>query len=291
MKKALVMGGTRFFGVHLVRELIEKEFEVTVATRGNTKDSFGDSIKRVKIDRTDKQSMEKVFAEGHWDIVYDQICFSSVDALNAIDVFRSKTNRYVLTSSLSVYEMNAKKSPLQEENFNPYNEELIVGETEDFSYQEGKRQAEITFFQKAPFSVSAVRFPIVLGENDYTERLNSYIRQIKQNKPVHFDNPDAEMSFISEEEAGSFLAWLAESELEGPVNACSDGIISLQQLMNWIGNAAGKEVTYSESGIDSPYNIPETWTMTNEKAKKYGYSFSHLGDWLPDLIDKKVEEL
>ena len=41
--KILVLGGTRFFGIHMVNDLIEKGHEVTLATRGITPDYFEDS--------------------------------------------------------------------------------------------------------------------------------------------------------------------------------------------------------------------------------------------------------
>ena len=36
--KILVIGGTRFFGIHMVRELLAQGHAVTIATRGNVKD-------------------------------------------------------------------------------------------------------------------------------------------------------------------------------------------------------------------------------------------------------------
>ena len=38
--KILVLGGTRFFGVHLVNTLLLQGHEVAVATRGNAKPRF-----------------------------------------------------------------------------------------------------------------------------------------------------------------------------------------------------------------------------------------------------------
>lgn len=38
MEKALVIGGTRFFGVHLVKSLLDMGVHVTVATRGTAAD-------------------------------------------------------------------------------------------------------------------------------------------------------------------------------------------------------------------------------------------------------------
>ena len=38
--KILVLGGTRFFGIHMVKGLLDSGAEVTIATRGNVKDEF-----------------------------------------------------------------------------------------------------------------------------------------------------------------------------------------------------------------------------------------------------------
>lgn len=40
----LVIGGTRFFGIHMVNELLTAGHDVTIATRGKVSDSFGDKV-------------------------------------------------------------------------------------------------------------------------------------------------------------------------------------------------------------------------------------------------------
>ena len=47
VKKVLVLGGTRFFGKHLVEVLLQAGHDVTIATRGVTEDSFGSAVKRI----------------------------------------------------------------------------------------------------------------------------------------------------------------------------------------------------------------------------------------------------
>ncbi len=46
LKKVLVLGGTRFFGKHLVEALLQDGHDVTIATRGITEDSFGSRVKK-----------------------------------------------------------------------------------------------------------------------------------------------------------------------------------------------------------------------------------------------------
>ena len=45
--KVLVIGGTRFFGIHMVNELLSKGHEVTIATRGNAMDGYGSRVSRI----------------------------------------------------------------------------------------------------------------------------------------------------------------------------------------------------------------------------------------------------
>lgn len=294
MTKALVLGGTRFFGVQLVESLLQQGVEVTVASRGNMEDPFGDKVSRIKVDRLDVGDMQKNFVHTDWDIVFDQICYSSQEAIDAIDVFAGKTKKYVFTSSKSVYELGGGEKGFIEEDFNPFEYNLNIGPKEDFSYGEGKRQAEAAFFSRAPFPVVAVRFPIVIGINDYTDRLNYYIKKVRDQADIHLVNLEAAMDFISEEEAGDFLAWVGQSDFEGPINATSNGYVKMGELLAYIEEKVGesaKVVADMKEESDSPYNISENWLISNDKAKQLGYKFNQLNEYLPNLIGDVVESL
>lgn len=282
MQTALVFGGTRFFGVDLVNALLEKGVTVTIATRQQSEDPFGEKVERLKLDRFDESSIKEAIDGKKWDVVFDQNCYSSEDAEIAFHALNGKIKRYIFTSTLSVYDDGKAMS---EEQFDPYTYELKMVNREDVTYKEGKRQAEAYFFQKATFPVVAVRIPIVMGEEDYTNRLVHYIKSIKMGEPVYFPNPDAEMVFIHQQEAGEFLTWIADTEFTGPINASATGKISMKALMELIGKEVGKEVYIStDEESESPYGITNSWFLSNEKATKFGYSFSNLQDWLPGLI-------
>ncbi|SHG65463.1 NAD-dependent epimerase/dehydratase family protein [Ornithinibacillus halophilus] len=283
MKTALVLGGTRFFGVNLVETLLEKGVQVTIATRQNSTDPFGDKVDRLKLDRFSLESFKEAVEGRSWDVVFDQLCFSSNDAEIAVKALSGKIGRYVFTSTLSVYDAGEN---MKEELFDPKTYELKMVDKENVTYKEGKRQAEAYFYQKASFPVVAVRIPIVLGEEDYTERLLHYVKNIQEEKPVYFPNPSAEMCFIHQIEAGQFIAGVGSSDYSGPINACANGVITMNELMQVIGNEVGKEpVITTVDQQDSPYAIPETWYLSNEKATELGYSFTNLSEWLPGLIN------
>ncbi|HET7657569.1 MAG TPA: NAD-dependent epimerase/dehydratase family protein [Bacillales bacterium] len=284
--KILVLGGTKFFGKKLVEKWIEAGEDVTIGTRGLSNDPFGDQVRRLTLDRSDLDSLQKAVGSETWDIVYDQIAYSSNDAWNAIDVFGDSIKKYVFTSSMSVYDQG---EDLTEERFNPFEYPLKTGNRDDFSYGEGKKLAEAVFFQKAPFPVTAVRFPIVMGEDDYTERLLFHVQHIQNGEAFYLPNLQAKLSFISSEEAAEFLFWTGTSPLRGPVNACAGGDISLEELIRLIESSTGNKAVVSnkkEEADASPYGIPTSWTMDHSKASAAGFPFTQLRDWLPKLIEK-----
>ncbi|MED4956755.1 NAD-dependent dehydratase [Paenibacillus sp. FSL R5-0527] len=288
MGKILVLGGSRYFGKRLVSLLaLSGEHEVTVATRGLTAVNAEGNVRHLRIDRGDEASLHQTAVEGPWDVVYDNICFTPNDALAAIRAFDGKVRRYVLTSTMSVYGFS--ENPISESGFDPYIYELKPGGPDDFDYGEGKRMAEAAFFQRADFPVSALRIPIVLGPDDYTRRLHWHVERIRQGLPIVVPNPDAAISFISSGETASFLSWLGHSEMTGPINACSDGNITIGGVIRLIEEIAGKQaVVHGETQTNddnaSPFGIPSSWVLDNGKAKAAGFRFEALTDWLPELI-------
>ncbi|NOU80999.1 NAD-dependent epimerase/dehydratase family protein [Paenibacillus sp. LMG 31459] len=286
MKKILVLGGTRFFGKRLVELLLQDgDSRVTILTRGVTEDDFGDRVTRLAMDRTDEAALERAVRNIDWDIVYDNICFSPDEAAAAVRIFAGRTKRYILTSSLSVY--NPQPDILTEADFDPAHYLLKLGGKAAFSYQEGKRLAETVLLQTADFPVAAVRFPIVLGTDDYTRRLHFHIEHVQAGQPIGIPNPQAEISFIRSDEAADFLHWLGSSTLTGPVNACSDGTLTIGGVISIVEAATGKPAVVRRETADSdssPFGIEESWVMDTAKARSAGFSFLSLSDWFPELV-------
>jgi nucleoside-diphosphate-sugar epimerase len=285
--KVLVLGGTRFFGKKLVELLIVEKYDVTIATRGRTEDLFGDNVKRVHVERTDIESLKTVANLAEWDVVYDNICYSPTEALYACEAFAGKVKRYIFTSTLSVYSFGSERK--KEEDFNPYTYEAQLGNRTDFDYAEGKKLSEAVFFQKATFPVCAVRIPIVMGEDDYTNRLVFHLDHIKQEVEIGIPNKEAILSFIHSSEAAAFLCWLKDVSVEGPINACANGEISLADFIAHLEEKIGKKarlVKESTPENNSPYGVRDSWYMDTTKATEAGFTFSQLHTWYPDLVDE-----
>jgi nucleoside-diphosphate-sugar epimerase len=286
MRKILILGGTRFFGKRLVERLLQDSGnDVTILTRGETSDPFGDRIQRIQVDRSEPDALAEAIGVTSWDVVYDNICFSPDEADQARRIFDGKTKRYILTSSLSVYDFS--EEALTEEIFDPERYPIQYGGAQDFTYKEAKRIAEAILIQQATFPVVAVRFPIVLGTDDYTRRLHFHIEHVRSELPIGIPNPEAHISFIRSDEAADFLYWLGESTVTGPINACSDGTVRIKDILSMIEKENGKQAVIQRETSDehmSPFGIKQSWFMDTTKAQSEGYSFLSLRDWLPELV-------
>ncbi|MNK49319.1 NAD dependent epimerase/dehydratase family protein [compost metagenome] len=286
MGKVLIFGGTRYFGKKLVELLLgEGKHDVALATRGNTPVIFSRRVKHLTLDRTSKADLLRTVSMGDWDVIYDNICYSPDDASSAVQALDGHVGRYILTSTLSVY--NPVDHLLTEKDYDPYTYPIREGSSADFTYQEGKRQAEAVLFQKANFPVTAMRIPIVLGPDDYTKRLHFHVNHVKEGLPIGVPNPAARLSFISSDETAKFLAWLSQAKVDGPVNAASTGTLSVRQILSIIEEITGQTAViqpYAQPEHKSPFGVPADWVMDTSKAVQAGYSFTSLSDWFPELV-------
>lgn len=282
----LVLGGTRFFGISMVWELIRQGHAVTIATRGMTKDNFGDVVQRIQVERTDPIQMEQALKGKRFDVVYDKIAYCSNDIKYAMDVI--DCDKYIYMSSTAVYD--PKKINTKEEDFDAIGKELMWCKRFDFPYDEIKRQAECALWQKYnDRKWIAVRYPFVIGKDDYTERMLFYVEHTMKSIPMNIDNIDFQMSYIRSDEAGGFLAFLADKNIHGAVNGSSGGTISLREIIDYVERKTGAKAILSDTGDKAPYNGEPEYSINTDKAQKLGFQFSDLKEWIYDLIDYYIE--
>lgn len=281
----LVIGGTRFFGIHMVNELLAKGHEVTIATRGQAADLFGDRVKRIVLDHGNPESIKQALSGLHFDTVIDKIAYCSNDIRYIMDVV--ECNKFIHMSSTAVYQplhMDTK-----EEEFDGNEKELVWCNRMDASYDEVKRQAECALCQQySDKKWIAVRYPYVIGTDDYTNRLHFYVEHVIKGIPMYIDNLNCQMGFIRSEEAGKFLAFLVDKEYEGAINGCSYGTISMREVIEYVEKKTCKKAVYSVEGEPAPYNGQAEYSVNTNRAEALGFTFSNLQDWIYELLDAYV---
>lgn len=286
MKNALVLGGSRYIGLHLIDDLLNAGYKVTVATRGNKDFKFKNQVRFIIADREKLEDLERLASLGPYDLIFDQICMSGRAADIAVKAFKDVCGKYVFTSTGSVYD-TSQNIELTEDRFDFKNYPLNLKDTDPYNYQEAKRQAEVVFGNQKHFKAVMVRFPIVLGPDDYTERLKFHVTRVKEQKDIYFPSLQMKMTFVESQEAGRFLRFIGESNYEGPINASSSGTITMEKLMNQIEQVVGKKALLAEtdSGTNhSPFGFAEDFNLPNTKATSLGFEFQKLEDYLPRLI-------
>lgn len=281
----LIIGGTRYFGIYLVEALLTQGHNVTIATRGKVKDAYGNKVSRIILERTDADSVKDVLSDKFFDVVFDKIAYCSNDVKYILDVI--KCNKYITMSSTSVYE---KHWDTAEEDFNPFEKKLIWCSRSDFPYKEIKRQAECALWQNYKnINAIAVRYPFVIGKDDYTQRLYFYVEHAIKGIPMYIDNIDCQMGLLRSDEAGTFMAFLMDKDFSGPLNGSAHGTISIREILDYVTEKTGKKAIFSDDGEKAPYNGESEYSINTNKAEALGFKFSNLKDWIFGLIDYYIE--
>lgn len=295
MNKVLILGGTRFFGKQLVHMLLERDHDITLATRGITKDDFGNKVHRLYIDRTDKSTLIKAFKNKSWDIVYDQTSYTPQEALDACQALKGKVKRYIFTSSQAVYEFGTNR---KEDEFNPLTYSYSFKPKQEYlsydGYQEGKRAIESVLFKEDTFEVVAARFPIVIGKEDHTKRLAFHVSKVLSNEPIGILNKDAKYSFIRSDEAADFLYRIGQTSFTGTINPGCSNDISLEEILQKIEYRTGHKAIITKNATNdnaSPYELKGSCSINTEKATALGYTFSTINQTFDPIIDYYIEQM
>ncbi|MFE9708259.1 NAD-dependent epimerase/dehydratase family protein [Streptomyces sp. NPDC005930] len=305
MKRICVIGGSRYFGKVLVQRLQAAGHRVTVINRGSAPPPEG--AEHLVADRDDEAALTGALGSRTFDAVVDQVCYTPVQAAIAARAFSGRTRRYVMTSTIEVYDPATAAlpvlppgTPVPEGAVDPVGW-LVRADLPwhdaaylQAHYAEGKRQAEAVFAQHHGFAFATVRSAHVLGGGaaEFTGRLVHYTERIAHGTPITVHSAVLPTVFIHYEELAELLLWAATlTDATGPVNACSDGPLDVYGLGRVIVAQAGRKAVYRSVAAGesaSPFSFDRHYAMGNARAKRLGFSFSRTTDWLPGAVTEAL---
>ncbi|MEU2716977.1 NAD-dependent epimerase/dehydratase family protein [Streptomyces sp. NPDC007205] len=296
-REVLVIGGSRYFGKRLIARLLAAGDRVTVLNRGSS--APPPEAVHLVADRDDERALTEAIGSRTFDVVIDQVCYTPRQAEIARRVFTGRTGRYVMTSTVEVYEHEDSAVPVPESAVDPstvaVDLELAWGEAEFAAahYGEGKRQAEAVFTGSGlPFA--SVRVAHVLGgDDDFTGRLEHYAQRIRTGTPIAVPPVPHPATYIHVEEIADFLFWAAGADFTGPVNAASHGLLALDELCTAVAAhlpEGGVRFEVTESAGLSPFAFRRRYPMDNSRAAGLGFTFGDVRQWLSKAVAETLDE-
>ncbi|MET7693498.1 NAD-dependent epimerase/dehydratase family protein [Streptomyces sp. NPDC005483] len=295
-REVLVIGGSRYFGKRLIARLLAAGDRVTVLNRGSSPPPPG--AVHLVADRDDESSLRGVLGSRGFDVVVDQVCYTPRQAAIARRVLAGRTRRYVMTSTVEVYEYEDSIALVREDAVDPTTVPVDFGlpwddpAFLDSHYGEGKRQAESVFSTESAFPFTAVRVAHVLGgDDDFTGRLVHYADRISTGEPIAVPVDNRPATYIHVEEIADFLAWTVGQDFTGPVNAASRGLLGTEELCRAVAAhlPGGKAVFRpAELGEVSPFSFARSYGMDNARATRLGFTFGDVRHWLPRAVTETL---
>ena len=108
---------------------------------------------------------------------------------------------------------------------------------------------------------------------------------------MNIDNLDYQMSYIRSDEAGKFIAFLVDKDINGAINGSAEGTISLKEIIDYVEKKSGTKAIISKEGENAPYNGEPEYSINTDRAKAIGFKFSVLQDWIYELLDYYIESV
>lgn len=182
-KKVLLIGGTRFSGLYLWKELVSRGHEVTLFNRGKTalkklpKESVDEferrksATKYINGNRQDAADLKAKLSSEKFDVVYDMNGREASDTAPLADIFNGKVEHFVYMSSAGVY-----KKSLQMPH--------IEGDAEDVkSRHKGKLETE-AYLKQIGIPFTSIRPTYIYGPMNYNPLEEYFFARLHANKPV-----------------------------------------------------------------------------------------------------------
>jgi 2'-hydroxyisoflavone reductase len=216
--RMLVLGGTRFIGLHMTALALERGHQVTFFNRGKTKTDRFPEIERIKGDRNGEIDGLK---DRDWDVVIDNSGYVPRHVKLSAELLAPRVKQYVFVSSISVYP-----------NFSvPRDESSPVGKLSDESiekvdgdtYGPLKALCEQAAERALPGRTTIIRPGLIVGPDDNTDRFTYWpARAARGGEFIAPGSPQDPFQIIDARDLAAFTLNAVENHHTGVYNLVSN---------------------------------------------------------------------
>jgi 2'-hydroxyisoflavone reductase len=268
----LVLGGTKFIGVHIVELALKRGHTVTLFNRGKTNADLFPQLEHLKGDRDAQLDSLK---GKRWDAVIDDSGYVPRHVRLSAELLAANVQRYLFISSISAYasfaQANTEDSPLGK----------IADETTEKvdggAYGPLKALCEKAAEAAMPGRVAIVRPGLIVGPRDPTDRFTYWpARAARGGEMAAPGTPKDRIQFIDSRDLAAFALNLVETQAVGAFNATSPpGMFSMGELVQASVTAANAAV----KPAPAPHAV---WLPADFLEKEKVQPWSDMPVWIPE---------
>ncbi len=263
--RILFIGGTRFVGRHLAEMAVATGHDVTLFHRGETGRGGVAGAEEVLGDRDGGLG---ALDGREWDTVVDTSGYVPRVVGASARALAGRAERYVFVSSLSVY--SDERTPGQDES-GPVGEldDPTVEEITDETYGSLKVLCERQVHQAFPDRSLILRWGLMVGPLDYTDRFTYWVRRVAEGGEVLAPAPpDQPVQIADCRDVAAWMLSAVERRISGVLNVAGATPVGFAELLETC-----RVVTGSDAGI--------TWADPEFLLKQDVEPWSDLPLWLP----------
>ena len=298
--RILMLGGTRFLGLHTVKVARSRGHDVTLFNRGQSNPHLFPDLVKLKGDRNDDLAS---IEQGEWDAVVDTSGYVPRIVKMSADLLASRVKQYVFISTISVFK-DFNEVGLSEESAVGTLEDTTVEDITAETYGPLKALCEQAAEAALPGRTWNVRPGLIVGPNDRSDRFTYWpVRVQRGGEVLAPESRDEQVQFIDVRDLADFIVHGIEQNVMGLMNAVSPpGEMSMGELLDTCRKVSGSDASFTwvptafldanevHAWSDMPCWIPSgeeagVGTIQVARALAAGMTFRPLSETVRDTLD------
>lgn len=199
--RILIIGGTRFMGPYIVKNLHVAGHEISIFHRGQASIALPDGVEEILGDRDQLTQHTEELRKLAPEVVLDMVVWHEQHARDLMETFAGVARRVVVVSSQDVYQafgrVNGHESgevdlsPITEdsplrENLYPYRGATPRAEDDPERWRDeyDKIPAERVVLSHPTLPGTVLRLPAVYGPGDFQHRMFIYLKRMLDGRPA-----------------------------------------------------------------------------------------------------------